>query len=506
MKKLNVLLAMFFLMVVMGCSGGNNAPSWFGLQTLSITSPNNTTFTEGTAGTFTFTATGTPTPIIALTGPLPSGVTFNAATGVLSGTPALGTSGTYPLTVTASSGFFSVTQNFTLTVAPGQTFGVVALSNVANIGILNGSTQTVTILNLSGQLGTVGGGLFDVVISPDGKTTLVSNFGDSKVFFIDTSNPAAPVVSGSVETTFFAEDMAITPDGRYALVTDGGFSSKIAVIDVVNRTLVEVFESAEDTTDPLNPWTPQHQAVAVAPDGKTVLTADYWNQKVHVHTISAAGHLTYVSSIDVSNQVLNPDTSEYVKTLRPVNIDISPDGQTVIVASIGGGYVDAAETIKVNLAFPVLTITGPGQVTLTDMANVGPDLNGSQSIAFNHDGTKAYLHCTQRYIAPDPEPDPPVYPDNVIVALNITAVGKASDAGTRIVVEGFGTSQLFGVDTLAMDNPGKYLYVSNPTLMGGSGHIKVVDVTTNTVVKTITFDPVGPSEPTLPTGISFWHP
>jgi hypothetical protein len=51
-------------------------------------------------------------------GSLPSGVTFNAATGVLSGTPASGTIGTYPLTFTAHNGVGSdAIQNFTLTVS-----------------------------------------------------------------------------------------------------------------------------------------------------------------------------------------------------------------------------------------------------------------------------------------------------------------------------------------------------------------------------------------------------
>jgi hypothetical protein len=60
----------------------------------TITSADSTTFTVGTAGSFTVTATGTPAPTFSETGNLPSGVTLNSTTGVLSGTPAAGTSGT----------------------------------------------------------------------------------------------------------------------------------------------------------------------------------------------------------------------------------------------------------------------------------------------------------------------------------------------------------------------------------------------------------------------------
>ena len=81
----------------------------------AITSASSTTFTVGTAGSFTVTATGTPTPTISETGVLPTGVTF--VSGVLSGTPAAGTGGTYPITITASNGVGSnATQSFTLTV------------------------------------------------------------------------------------------------------------------------------------------------------------------------------------------------------------------------------------------------------------------------------------------------------------------------------------------------------------------------------------------------------
>jgi len=85
-------------------------------QAPAITGANSTTFTVGTAGSFTVTATGFPTPTLSESGTLPSGVTFNAATGVLSGTPAA--AGTFPLTLTAANGVGSpATQTFTLTVS-----------------------------------------------------------------------------------------------------------------------------------------------------------------------------------------------------------------------------------------------------------------------------------------------------------------------------------------------------------------------------------------------------
>ena len=63
------------------------------------------------------TATGTPAPTLGETGALPTGVTFTPATGVLAGTPAAGTVGTYSITITAQNGTTpNATQSFTLTV------------------------------------------------------------------------------------------------------------------------------------------------------------------------------------------------------------------------------------------------------------------------------------------------------------------------------------------------------------------------------------------------------
>src|SRR5207302_63481 len=69
----------------------------------AITSSNATTFTVGDHGTFTVTTTGYPKPTLSKTGTLPAGVTFNAATGVLSGTPAAGTGGAKQLTFRATN-------------------------------------------------------------------------------------------------------------------------------------------------------------------------------------------------------------------------------------------------------------------------------------------------------------------------------------------------------------------------------------------------------------------
>ena len=87
----------------------------------TITSANSTTFTVGTPGSFTVT-TGPSFPANAAlseSGALPSGVTFvdnGDGTATLSGTPDVGSGGTYSFTITATNGVApDATQTFTLT-------------------------------------------------------------------------------------------------------------------------------------------------------------------------------------------------------------------------------------------------------------------------------------------------------------------------------------------------------------------------------------------------------
>ena len=122
-----------------------NITSSTSAQAPAITSAQSTTFTVGTAGTFTVTATGSPTPTLSETGSLPAGVTFNTSTGVLSGTPASGTAGSYPITFTASNGVSpNATQSFTLTVNQGTQAPAITSAQSTTFTVGTAGTFTVT--------------------------------------------------------------------------------------------------------------------------------------------------------------------------------------------------------------------------------------------------------------------------------------------------------------------------------------------------------------------------
>ena len=85
----------------------------------TIASAPSVTFAPGTARSFTVATTGFPAPTLTQSGALPAGITFvdnGNGTGVLQGTAAAGTGGTYALQFTATNSLASVVQNFTLNI------------------------------------------------------------------------------------------------------------------------------------------------------------------------------------------------------------------------------------------------------------------------------------------------------------------------------------------------------------------------------------------------------
>jgi len=88
----------------------------------AITSPDDASFSIGVAGSYQVTTTGYPAPSITESGTLPSGLTFTDhgdGTAAISGTPASGTAGSYPVTIAASNSSGS-TASLVVTVTVGS--------------------------------------------------------------------------------------------------------------------------------------------------------------------------------------------------------------------------------------------------------------------------------------------------------------------------------------------------------------------------------------------------
>ncbi len=110
----------------------------------TITSAASASFTVGASGIFTVTASGIPVPAIMQTGALPAGITFvdhGDGTATLSGTPAVGTGGSYPLLFSAAnSAGTGPLQSFMLVVGEPP---VISSTNAATFTV--GITGSFTI-------------------------------------------------------------------------------------------------------------------------------------------------------------------------------------------------------------------------------------------------------------------------------------------------------------------------------------------------------------------------
>jgi hypothetical protein len=229
----------------------------------AITSGNNTTFTEGVNGTFTVTSTGAPTATLSASGALPSGVTFlnnGNGTATLSGTPAPGTSGIYPITITAANGVgANATQSFTLTVNAAP-----AITSANSTTFTEGTAGTFTVTSSASptaslaETGALPSGV-TFVDNGDGTATLAgtpaAGTAGTYPLTITATNGvlpnstqdfslvvnAAPAITSASSTTFTegtSESFTVTTTGAPppTLSESGGLPTGISFVDNGNGT------------------------------------------------------------------------------------------------------------------------------------------------------------------------------------------------------------------------------------------------------------------------------
>lgn len=304
---------------------------------------------------------------------------------------------------------------------------------------------------LVGQVGTNRGNLLDVAIAPDNTFALLSGFGDRILYKVDLSDPTNPTLAAKTNMAFFVEDIAISPNGKFALVSDGGFATNVAYIDlatfeVVNAGLTNGYASA----------------VAIDRNNETILFADYFGNAIwwgklknplakNMVSTNPAGSILYSENkLLLSNSVSGLG--------RPINITISPDGRTALVGDCQSNIIYVFEIQTDGTVVPGVTPV---------IFNIHPDLSARpQSIAFSPDGQKAYTTIQTTN-------------GNFISWIRINGPGNATLGGAGIAqVAPLGSSQFFGVDTLAVTPDGRQLVFGNATSSGTTNMLSVVDLTT----------------------------
>jgi YVTN family beta-propeller protein len=189
-----------------------------------------------------------------------------------------------------------------------------------------------------------GKGPTSVAITPDGKYAYVTDVSGKSVTVIETGLRRKVTTIEEVGSLPFG--IAITPDGKYAYVTDSG-SDEVAVISTATRKLVKAIPVGSEPT-----------GIAISPTGKSAYVANFIDDDVEVintETMSVTGQ-----PIEVGD--------------GPMGIELTPAGTAYVVDKLGKKVSAIDTTTK--------------EVTEIPLSKEGGEPGG---ISISPDGTEAYV-------------------------------------------------------------------------------------------------------------------
>ena len=353
-------------------------------------------------------------------------------------------------TVTVVLSYFLASAAFR--VAWADPWAVVANHDERSIHAIDLDTDPPTVYGpfLEGDLGT-SGPLLDVAVTPDGHYALVSNFGSHTVYRINLSDPANPTLEGFVDIGFAAQDIDIASNGQFALVVDGVSGNQMAIIDLVDFPQSTIYELKTEEARAV--------AVAIAPDNRTVVLCDEPNVRI------------IYGELDPTRGLISED--ELPTGLGPINVAISPyDRETVLVAN------DLDDTVS------VFRITDPGKIVPGNPATVNGPLKRGQTIAFSPDRVRAFVVSYGG-----------VLDTTRLSWLHIHEPGVVELGEAGVVPLASQTGGFFGVDVLAITPDGSHALVGNPGSSGfPSTYVTMIDLSNNWEMTRINTDskfPVG---------------
>jgi len=257
------------------------------------------------------------------------------------------------------------------------------VTNANTVTVIDTSTNTVINTIPSTEAGDFA---VNIAITPDGRFAYVTNLYGT-VAVIDT---CTNTVVDTVNVGILPIGIAITPDGRYAYVANSG-SFTVSVIDTSTNIVVKTIPVGRD---PLG--------VAISPDGNLVYVTIAQEDKVsvidtatnsvvnnipvgdfpHGIAITPDGNFAYVTNneqppLPTTVSVINTSTNTVVETIIvgfvATGVAITPDGKFVYVANAGDDNVSVIDT-STN--------------TVVDTIPVG---SYDYSIAITPDGSYAYV-------------------------------------------------------------------------------------------------------------------
>jgi YVTN family beta-propeller protein len=245
----------------------------------------------------------------------------------------------------------------------------------ANVSMIYYSNNTLATKNGLTGLVTVGTYPRGIAITPNGQYVYVDNGGDNYVSVISTSNDSA---FKNITTGSSPWGIAITPNGQYVYINNGG-SNSVSVISTSSNSIV--------VTIPVG--TAPH-GVAITPNGQYVYVANAVSNSVSVIStatnsvvstipigtnpagvaITPNGQYVYVANhISNSVSVISTSSNSVVATIPvgsgPIGIAITPNGQYVYVVDYGGAAISVISTSSNSVVSTIPLSAIPQSVTIT---------------------------------------------------------------------------------------------------------------------------------------------
>jgi Putative Ig domain len=335
----------------------------------TITSANATTFTVGTASSFPVMTTGSPTAAITESGALPSGVTLvdnGNGTATLSGTPASGSQGSYPFTITAANTVLpNAVQSFTLTVNPATAAPVIT-----------SATGTTFAAGTAGTFSVTTTGYPTATLSDTSSPALPSG-----VTFKDNGNGTATLSGtppagsqGTYTLTITATSTAGTAVQSFVLTVNSGLA--ITSANTATATAGSAFSFTVTTT---GTPTPTLTHTGTLPAGIT-FTANTNGTATLSGTPAATAHGTYPITFTARNST---GTASQAFTLTVAE---TPTFSSATTATETAG---TAFTFTVNTtAYPTATLSAgtlPSGLSFSDNGNGTGTLSGTTAVAAGTD-------------------------------------------------------------------------------------------------------------------------
>ena len=223
----------------------------------------------------------------------------------------------------------------------------VQLVNGVNTPIPNALPDTVTVIELSGGLprilaeipvpNSIVGPPQNVAITPDGTIALVASSTkldptdatktapDDRLSVIDLK-ASPPAVLATLHAGKGASGVAINRAGTLALVANRN-EGTVSIFTIAGKTVTAAGTVEVGTPESLL------SGVVFTRDGRTALVTRNNDSLIAVLTIDG-------------NKVTNAKR-DFAANVKPYGIDISPSGETAVVASIGVGATGGADTLSV---------------------------------------------------------------------------------------------------------------------------------------------------------------